>query len=332
MVDDSYAELPGVKPNYLLKPDANQMDADSANLYQGRGGWSAGAIVPDVGAFAATANYYVHAGSNTFYWQCIFNIGFPVVPGQRYSFAAWFRTDNPGNVDEARAYLDWRDSGGGALGGAYPAYEPVDSTAYRALRVDGIAPAGAAYVRPVVAVVPVAAADTGLFLGAAMLADGAYAEWQPSANITGDLHWLVDFAPTLAVPAATSVLFDHAANNQGFDASLLNNGTVWATYGDGTSLRGNGTPILGIADGERCTLEAQWLHDAGELTWLLNGVQLGPVDTFTAGPGVISSHDTWIGSSFGGNAPFAGRMYRYELHDGVDGPVVESFYAEDLAA
>ena len=170
--------------------------------------------MPDVSEFAATATTTCTLAATRSIGNASSTLAFLFVPGQRYSFAASFRTDDPGDVNRQHAYQTGATVAAAHL--AAPIRRMSLSNPLPTGRcVDGVAPAGAAYVRPVVAVVPVAAADTGLLTFGApcwQTAPTQNGNRQPTSLVTctGSLTlrnlWLCQLQPACC--------FDHAANNR----------------------------------------------------------------------------------------------------------------------
>ena len=151
----------------------------------------------------------------------------------------------------------------------------------------------------------------------------------PSLRIVGDLDLRARVAMDVWTPAATEYLFDKSTGNDGFLFLVLTSGALYAQYGDGSAIRANSTPALGLT-GDAHDLRVTMDVGSGAVEWYVDGDN-DYSDTMDVGAGTYDSGGMSVGATQVGGSALAGDCYYAEIRDGIDGPVVARMDAGDTA-
>jgi hypothetical protein len=336
----AYVTFPGTSGNYVSSADVNLLDADSAHLHQSAGtfaGWGTGAVAPvlstdDTAQGIAASNVgKLTTSSHTI--GCIFpgvpstTVGVVVSPGEVYSYGRWVKFDAA--ITEIKLDFRFVNASGGFSGNSF--IEVANTGAWQWVTHTATVPTNTA--RMGVTIQDPNAESTGRvgYISAGVLRTGATATFIPSLRIVGDLDMRARFAATDATPTTAETLIGHRSGNSGFAMTLGTGGELVVYHGTGSGTRletSSGLALVAATDTEvRSVIDIS----AGTWTHYKNGVQFDTSGSFATTAGSPYAGALAVGAdSAGTSGNWDGDIYYAEVRDGIDGPVVRRFDADDL--
>lgn len=285
-----FVKFPGVAGSYADTPDVNLLTADEAHFIQGVGGWTVGAVSTEQSLFGPSS-LKVLAGVST-----------ALTPGTDAAFFSAFVFSVAGDDFDFNG-----DTATTVPAGVWTLVKTAGNATTYTLNAAG-------------------SADYYVDQAIVQAADVVFV---PSLRIVGDLEMGGRFS--VADWTATGVILStRPSNNFGFDLfSFADN--LASRYGNGTNERLHQEDAFPFVDGVVYDLSVEYDLNAVTYAFFIDGVP-GVTAASVAGAGVPSPD----ASLFVGVAPntvstpLAGVIYHAEVRDGLGGPVVARFDAEDI--
>jgi len=336
-----YVTFPGLAGNYISTPDTNILDADSAHCYQSIGNWQSRSGTSNVQLVTGVAG--ASMGGNVLQFDGttdgaqslkFFNVPTdpPVVTvGVGYVAAVRLRTLS-GVAKSGHLVMEYYTDAGGFVGQTPGGSVTLPSGgSFVTMSVSSTAPTNAGVARMVVYV------DDGLVgeqtqIDVAVIREGSDPSFVPSLRIVGDLDMSTRAQATDWAQSSDQYVggvwgSEHADRAYTFRSRAGDFRFGYNTAG--SSVFSIFTRIWGPAD--LVTLRVTREAASGDNTLYVDG-QLAQTVSGTAGPSiVVESQMLEVGSIINGTSnPFAGRIYDFVVRDGIDGPVVSQFDAQDI--
>jgi hypothetical protein len=160
---------------------------------------------------------------------------------------------------------------------------------------------------------------------------GADTTFVPSMRIVGDLDMRARFAATDATPASAEALIGHRSGNNGYAMTLGTGGELVVYHGTGSGTRAETSSGLSLVAATDTEVRSVIDISAGTWTHYKNGVQFDTSGSFATTAGSPYAGPLAVGAdSAGTSGNWDGDIYYAEVRDGIDGPVVRRFDADDL--
>ncbi len=344
-----FVSFPGVAGNYISTPDENVLpDADTAHGQQGTGVWvtasglqsmsvEAAPQKPPYGATVLMATGVTPGGTSIQVRSGVNGADAPaVVAGETYSWSMYVFT---GNADrEVNMRLRWSDGTS-----VQPAQEAVPVGVWTRFHATGVAPAGVTSVECHIRF-HAAAGNVGdgeiFYMSTGVLRTGSDPTFLPSLRIVGGLEVSHDLSARWVSSSQDSEFLigrDDSAGTRAYGIALRPSSKVYRMrivddLGANFNLDANIASHWPSADGERITLRATWLPSTGVCEVFVNGDLAGTASSGVKGGILPGDSVLTVGyaSGFGTAAMLDGDVYSMELLDGVGGPVVARYDAEDV--
>lgn len=342
-----YVTFPGVAGNYVASSDVNLLDADTAHLQQSIGGWVSRVtaanfqldtdLTPKFGD--SELSFTRSTGAVTVAAKSAIGLdGAPVAASTVYTGLAFVASQTVDATSEMK--LTWFDASGAQLttspAGAVPS---IGGTAWIALSVTATSPATAAFCSIEIINRSAAGFEAGekQYVDAVCLRQGDSTVFVPSIGVVGDVEFSVKAAATnWTTPSDQSPLAHHSTASQGAGFYLLSRPTGgFRVY---YSLDGTTTPNVVFAvpapvpqPGAVVTARFTRIASTGLWTEYREDVETD-TQAGTAGALFASTADVTIGRYRSNHTglEFDGNIYWAEIRDGIDGPIVARFDAEDI--
>jgi hypothetical protein len=139
------------------------------------------------------------------------------------------------------------------------------------------------------------------------------------------------FAATDATPSSAETLIGQRSGNSGYAMTLGTGGELVLYHGTGSGTRQETSSGLSISNGEVVEVKSVIDISAGSWTHYKNGVQFDTSGSFATTAGSPYAGALAVGAdSAGTSGNWDGDIYYAEVRDGIDGPVVRRFDADDL--
>jgi len=159
-----------------------------------------------------------------------------------------------------------------------------------------------------------------------MLARNGVTAFDPSIRIVGNLDLRAKVSLPNYVDGAQTILTTW--NNAGFNWSVFTAGQLRGSYRTGTNSRSVSSAAPGFVNGEVYEVRATFDVATGEWAFYKDDVLISD-HTVATGAGSFSDRELRVGR--GSSADYiTGNVYWAEVRDGIDGPVVGRFDAEDV--
>lgn len=163
------------------------------------------------------------------------------------------------------------------------------------------------------------------------LAHGAteLASFIPSLRIVNDVDLRAKFAADDATPASAQSLLHMRSGNNGYAMTLGTGGELVVYHGTGSATRQETSSGLDIDDGEIVEVRSTLDISAGTWTHYKNGTQFDQSTGFATAAGSPHAAALAAAADTGGSSGnFDGNVYYAEVRDGIGGPVVARFDAQ----
>ena len=337
--------FPGSAGSYVDTADTNLLDADTAHCHQAVGQAVIWNGIPSLGIGAdltpgfgdnhgsgtvttgTTAGYGVIIGGAS-------QAGAPVSASTEYSYTVDFAVSDASVLaTEAFAtYFAWYDAAGTFISYSAGVSTSLDTDWLTSTEtVDS--PVGAAFagVRIVNFDTTSTPAGLKLYWDKTCIRAGSTTDWVPSLRIVGDLDLRAKGALTDWTPAASNWAIGALTGNNGYGLVPLSSGRFAAFFGTGSADRFAQSDVLTATDGTAYVLRAYYDISAGTCTFTQDGTGVGATSGLATAAGTYASgSDLNVGANQAGTEPLDGDIYYAEVRDGIDGPVVARFDAEDV--
>lgn len=327
-----FVEFPGTAGSFADKPNVNQLDADTANMVQSVGTWvqgsGASAIVLDtdldpVPQFGPNTTK-ITANNAT---ALLSNGTAPTGLAGDQTLSLWVYT----LASDREAFLRYAGTSGSSGAGALTpgVWKQISVT------VNGPATGALEFQYRVASTdLPAPNAEDVWISGASLdAASSPPSVFLPSFRIVGDLEMSSDIRAVDYSPAAEPMLISNRSGVTGYHLALTAAGGLFVRHGDGVTDRGQVSIAHGLVDGTRHTIKATWTNATGDWDYIIDGVSFDGDAGGTTADGVSPGSNIAAGAFFNGAANnFEGAMYFAEARDGIGGPVVVRFDAEDIPA
>ena len=326
--DGKYAYKPGLG-NIITTPSLNLLDADMAHMYQGLGLWGSGPStgIPTLGQPSTPTDFGggiinavdVEIDADTASIISDVNVG-TITGLSQASFAVDIWVDDEEDI-QSRVYI----------GGTTGSYSTLTPNAWN--RISATTPGAPAnssvylYFYRAGSAIPVA---TTFYFAKACLTEDADATFVPSLNLVGSLDVRIKCAADDWSSGGTQLLVDRYNASYGYRVDVTSIGGIAWTFanaaGDGAQF--GSSNAFTLVDGEATEIRCTFNHLTGGVDYLQDGVS---VQTATrVAEGVFESEVAmYVGVTDSNSAHFEGDIYYAEVRDGIDGPVVARFDADD---
>ena len=334
-----YVTFPGTSGNYVDTADTNLLPADEAHFEQSTGTFIqfsnaqnlalVTALTPHFGnthlqweATGVAAQTAIYSGTGT--------DETPVTAATEYTLSAYLACDT---ADwEARMRIGWLDAAGAIISYSDSGYTDLSTSAWTQVTLTATSPALTVYATPVLWFRPKVGNTAGgelAYADALCLQAGSDGTFTPSLRIVGD----VDLRAKAGNDDWTNgfqCLLDAQDGTSGYYLAVDTAGELRTTHGTGADARINTSSGAALVDGSAYELRFTYDLASGTVTYYKDGTSFDTgSDTTTAaaaagvalGVGSLNSGLAWF---------YAGDIYWCEVRDGVDGPVVARFDAEDV--
>lgn len=341
-----YVRLPGLAGNFLSTPDTNLADADQAHLQQSLATWGPN----DSGSGNQALSTDLTPVFGDFHGE-ISVIGTPASTALS-SGAGRIQSVKPSTVyrgslyvapevadREMRLVVIWRDSGGGYLSQETGAWTPVVAGQFTQIEA-GVAPSNpatalaqiTATIRPTGGVGNLTAGEK-YYWDAGCLREGTDPTFVPSLNIVGVLDARAEIAADRQEAVVVSK-WESSTTKSWIPLHIDTGGGLtffWAEDGATTLSMPAGVAL--VPDGDDSPHEYRVTFDpsTGTAVFYLDGVVAATPSPYGAtslfnGPSELS-----VGADYGGAAAqLDGAVYRVDVRDGIDGPIVAEFLTTDI--
>ncbi len=320
-MSDLFVKFPGTAGNYISTDSVNLLDGDTANLQQSKGQWikSANAALPVLDAsipakYGDNSMKVVADGSGIVVAQ----FTTPVVVSGEHTFSIWCYTDVP----DRQVFIRF-----GGTPDSASVNLPVDT--WTQVSVTKTTAGGLTTIRfrnsdgstsPV-------NGDT-LWIDAACLRTGSDPAFVPSSLIVGNLDIRAKAASVLWAGSVSDIL------SASPDYQMFTNPSDFGVqYTSDGGFRTHTTPLSGtpLVDGVASEFTAQLDFDANTFKAWIDGILVIDGNALGDSSLVPASTQLGVGSAPGGGSRnFSGDIYSAEVRDGIDGPAVARFDAQDV--
>ena len=333
-----FVKFPGVAGSFVDTPDVNLVDADTAHLLQSIGGWS---------------NPSNAVGTTPASPLAFGNLRRVVCDGVGVSSNQVNSADVPASTEVTVAMTvtatDAARLGGIVIGSylggvfvanlAFPADEVFTAGESRRLEFTVTTAAASDTLRLQWFIEDSATpddpppADTTVDFYDTTIVLGTSAQFVPSLRIVGDLDMesKTSMADWLSPPTEQNFISSRLGGFVGFRMYRnAANTSLWAGYGDGVSDRARERTLPVFDDDSVHTIRTTFTVGTGVWEYFADGVSFDTATGEATNPGVPAASALAVGSNAFGTGNLDGSMYYAQVRDGIDGPVVARFDAEDV--
>ena len=320
--------FPGSAGSYVDTADTNLLDADTAHNHQASGLWSNNTnstnrdrvtdqVLFGDGSFGWEASGATNSGvaeTNTG------TAAHPISSSTEYSVALGAWTDGP--ADDVRVFVTQYDGAGASLGNTVGTSKAAVLDGWAYPFVTWTSDGSAAFVSMTVQFLGSVVSGDLFRIDELILRAGSATTFVPSLRIVGD----VDLRAKGSSDIWTGVRFliDNFGSAVGY-AMYFNADNLSLAIDTRSGATSTGITTDSAAHVWRVTFD----ESTGTITYYEDGSQ---IDTDSAATGAItpSAIGSAVGANDSGGQNWDGDLYYAEVRDGVDGPVVARFDAEDI--
>ncbi len=343
--EGQYAYFPGTNTNWVVTPIVNMLDGDTGNVYQSIGQWQHNAgnpptLVSDEDAFGGKAMEQTPTLSTQVFKTAASAAVNPVmVAAQEYTFVARVKLIDAGPLENFRVQLDFRDVADAALGGFIS--DPVVAVVgeYVEVYVTATSPATTTYARTYV----ISGAGETLdgtqqvYMSQASVHEGAATTLVPSFDIQADLE--LEWRGTRAdwvTGASGHMIGTRNSGSYGYhmieQSEAGGESGVYCRFGNGTVQRAFNMFVGEVIDPDRVvTIKTTYEEGVGWKGYL-DGAFVDSAANLDAGPGIINNNLSTGARPDGNSTALAGTTSYALVRDGIDGPIVARFDANEVAS
>ncbi len=336
--------LPGLSGHYADTPDINLLDADTAHLHQSIGTWvdedytdvtletdqpmfgdnSLRVIItPDL-----VAGPDFGAGSFT-----DMSLNIPISPNTEYTHSADMYLDTAGGALTAAAAIRWHESDGTLISTVAAAHVALTLGQITRLSHTATSPANAAFGHLNVRLGTSTIGDV-VYYGRVRFSQDAVSTFVPSLRIVGS----VDMEALMAAAvwgSGEQLAIGNRSGNLGYELTFGSAVQTFARHQTGAARQTAGIFATGKVDGQYSQMRAYFDVPAGEWNFVQDAESDLANGGFTTIPGVPVTAGAGaridVGARDGTGVLFTGKVKWAEVRDGIDGPVVVRFDADDFA-
>ncbi len=329
-MSDLFVKFPGLAGNYISTPDVNLLDADTAHLQQSIGSWKhllntqnialSSAVAPE---FGDSVLVFESAAASVVIVQTATGVDAVSLPAD--DVAVSVRVMSP--TGDALG-LDWQlftDAGANAGEGSFDSIPSPPAGEW--VTLSGTL-ATAAGLRLAIRVShSVSAADVPCYVDKVIIREGTDPTFVPSLRIVGSVRQELDVNIADWTPATIQSLMSNYGTgpDRGIAFYLMTDGTLqlYASFGTPASV------VFGAVK-ERNRVGFTFDKDTGIVSWLKDGVEFDQTTLAPQAP-IPGNVALNVGAAdTGTDFNLLGDIYWSEVRDGIDGPVVARFDAQDV--
>lgn len=322
----AYVTFPGVDTDFISTDDVNLFPSDTAHFHQSVGGWSAGA---DASAFAhdVTGTPAPPYGDGT--GKATTDGGGPIIA--TLSSPSLSAVEYTVSVD---VWSDTADREGFVRFNGTNGTVTALTAGWTRLSCTKTVTAGTKTIEVHYRDVDDSSPGNGeeVWLARACIRTGSSALFIPSLRIVGDLDIETKLALADWTPAAYNSLVS-TTDSGGANGFMIRveptTGKFGLIHGSGSYREGLSAGSHALTDGAAYTIRATMDVSTGGVAFFIDGIAAG-TPTVATGAGSGSGLTLVVGGTSEFNWPVDGDIYYCEIRDGIDGPVVRRFDADDL--
>ena len=340
-----FVTFPGTAGSIATTEDTNLMfDADTAHLQQSIGQWrnlggsgaiSVAATIPPI---FGTNHGQIGTGSSFPFARAGFDagsFGAAVTVGTAYVASIYVGGNEAGETSLECRYVD---DGFATVGPAtsFQDVHPVDSMSQFVVQMP-VAPAGATrlamqliWFAPDGSSAP-NRAGAEFYFDAANISEGTASTFIPSQYIVGDLDIRFDAAMPSWSPAGTEHIQTLRQGGTSDEILRFTGGTNMNFFWWDGALQNLSLDFPTVGDGVQATLKMTVVAATGLFRTFVDDVEYGSYVAQGALGRIYQGTPMTVGGRAGVNGEeLAGDVYSFERRDGIDGPIVSVFDADDI--